>query len=331
MSSIRFSVRCTPTAIINPAGLLTSISFESEGRLSEALAAAAESAAIIAENFDSTPGAAIIVQRNIDVAALRPNPDGTPSAALLKLNALLNERLRAALPALATNDTKLLNAALASTSPQLVSLSVERAHKPAAARAATKSDCKRGFCYRLPVEYTVGAKFFDGTSHENAVFVPNGSDVYSAALNRGAFTKWTNAVTLTNGMPSKYDVNIDGSELEALAALPADIVGGMIAGITKKGQLFDARSTLITAEAGRDAKLEEARLARAERLSAENAMVLDPVNTFAFSAGTPLAGTVQGRVLRRGNEDAADTNTNDSGTRRQSQGNDGTGDTNGAG
>ena len=92
---------------------------------------------------------------------------------------------------------------------------------------------------------------------------------------------------LVNGMLQTYKRTTEGSELEALLSLPADIVGGLIAGITQKGQLFNARSTLLQSEINlleKRGALEDARKERAQRES-----LISGKRLFRFVAGAPKA------------------------------------------
>jgi hypothetical protein len=65
---------------------------------------------------------------------------------------------------------------------------------------------------------------------------------------RGLFTVWDTKAKLANGMLQEYKQTTEGSELEQLAALPANVMGGLIEGVTQKGRLFNARSTTIQSE-----------------------------------------------------------------------------------
>ena len=90
-------------------------------------------------------------------------------------------------------------------------------------------------------------------------------------------------------MLHNYQLTTDGSELERAAALPFEVVGGFIEGITQRGALFDARSTLLEKEI----QLLEKRKEAAQRLAAlsQERRPAGAGTLFSFSAGTPVAGT----------------------------------------
>lgn len=231
---------------INAAGLLEEITYDSDGRIDEALVNLAKSAgALVPQSAPITGGAGAIdvFSEPIDLAALATGPDGTVPEAMRSLNARINRAIASVPPPAKAKSFLARFGGRADT----VTLSVERLAEdpPGGAAGKPAADCSVGFCYRLPVPYRITATFADGTVQSRPVAVPNGSRTYAAALTRGAFTKWTNKVDLDNGMLREYRYATDGSEGERLAALPFEMVGGFIAGLTQQGALFDAQSTTI--------------------------------------------------------------------------------------
>lgn len=246
----KFNITTTPN------GLLTNIDYVSDARLDEALVNLAKSAgAVLRPENQTTPK--VVFSTSIDLAALVG--DGTSLASNAAL-ADLNARIQGALVnAVKGKNTGFLGRA-ASTARPIMTLSVQSPAASASAVAADERDkCRVGFCYRRPIPYSVRATFFDGSEQEKTVEVPNGAPIRAAALNRGLFTKWTNAATLTNGMLTNYTYETDASEAERLALLPFELVGGAIDGLTKQGELWDAASARLTSQQSYEEKVLELR------------------------------------------------------------------------
>ncbi len=282
---------------VNANGLLTTADLKSEGRLDEAVVAAAKSAAFFLESAGVPSDDQRVFVAFIDVERLsQPAPNVGPSP-LDELNAEIEAALRANMALAGPSgwlgaDTHFLNQAKdVDADRKLVTISVARVFSEGVGGPDTSEDCGIGFCYRLPVSYVFTAKFFNDTVNQVTFAVPNGSPIYAAALDRGLFTTWETKTVLSNGMLQSYKRTVLGSELEELLMLPADIVGGLIAGITQKGQLFNARSTLLQSEINLLDKRDALKMARTER---ESAFLANPL--FSFVAGTPKV-TIGGDLI----------------------------------
>lgn len=271
-------------------GLLTTVKFDSEGRLDEALVALARSAGVLfpeSAKLDQA-GEKQVFAAGLDLAELAARDTG----ALARLNGQINAALRASL---GEAESAFLTRASAADGP-IVTLEVARSF-PGAFAGVANEDCGAGFCYRRPVSYTIRAHFFDGTVQETLVSVPNGSPTFAAALKRGAFTKWTNEVTVENGMLVAYKYVTDGSEFERAASLPFELVGGFIEGVTQRGKLFNSRASLIQSEIALARKREERR-EQAGSLLRENTLGAG-ANLFDFRAGARTEETT-GQALQQG-------------------------------
>lgn len=265
---------------VTAAGLLTNANLTSEGRIAQTIVAAARSAALLIERATAFGGGETqIINISIDVAEL-----ASKKTALDELNATINAALRTAL---AGSTKPFLTKASAVQGRNILTISVKRLFPDTTNDADTVTDCSVGLCYRLPVYYVVTAEFFDGTIHQKGFAVPNGSRAYPAAVNRGVFTKWTDKVVLTDGMMFQYGYVTDGSEIEKAVSLPFDVVGGMIEGLTQRGALWNARSTLLESEVSLLEKQANVEDRRAALLAKESTIDTSGDRLFEFVAGEP--------------------------------------------
>jgi hypothetical protein len=250
---------------VTPEGFLTTVNLESDGRLDESLIAAAESAASLFESAARAENRIILFEEMIDPEAVAANP-----AALRDLNF----RLNAALSQMRTKGREARELNALKRHPQPVQVRVERLFRPAAPETVARGaqDCAEGVCYRRLSTYALTLRFADGAQRMVLFGAPNGSPTYVAPVDRGLFTTWKTDLTLQNGVLTGYKIE-SGSELEAAAALPAEMVGAVIQGITKRGQLFNSRATLVEAET----KLVEAQAsARRRTLAAQRESAIQP-------------------------------------------------------
>jgi hypothetical protein len=241
---------------VTPEGFITTIGFESEGRLDEAAVEAAKSAAALFESDARAANRVILFEEMIDPERLATDPAAARE---------LNSRLGFALASMRTAGAKARELNALKRAPQPVAVSVERLYAPAAPDTVARGarDCAEGVCYRRISTYALRLRFADGVQRMVTFGAPNGSPTYVAPIDRGLFTTWKTNLTLQNGVLTAYSVN-SGSELVEAAALPGRMVGGVIAGLTQRGQLFNSRATLIDAET----KLIETRAAAAEKAAA---------------------------------------------------------------
>jgi hypothetical protein len=225
---------------VTPEGFLTSVNLESEGRLDEGLVAAAESAASLFESAARLDNRIILFEEMFDPEAVATIP-----AALRDLNF----RLNAALAQMRTKGREAKDLNALKRAPRPVDVRVERLFSPAPLDAVARGarDCEIGVCYRRLSTYALTLRFADGVQRMVLFGAPNGSPTYVAPVERGLFTTWKTDLALQNGVLTSYKLE-NGSELEAAAALPGEMVGAVIQGITKRGQLFNSRATLIEAE-----------------------------------------------------------------------------------
>lgn len=267
-------------------GLLTTVNLRSDGRLDEAGVALAKSVGVMFESAVATEaGDKTIYETLIDLEALARRHERADDSPLAVLNGEIHRAIDQFFRTSGKAAPKGAYLRSASVSPRpLVNIQVTREFTPPADSAATSDDCAVGFCYRLPVTYLFTASFFDGTFRRTTIAVPNGSPIYAASVSRGAFATWDTKVRLSNGMLESYEQTTEGSELEAALALPANLVGGLIAGITQKGELFNARSTLIDKEIELADKRKELAAKRAEERKTES---LSSKPLFSFTAGAP--------------------------------------------
>ncbi|WP_282604460.1 hypothetical protein [Pelagibius sp. Alg239-R121] len=256
-------------AKVSRTGLLNTLNYESDGRLDEAAQNALKSVGALVAQSQPADGK-LVLSREVDLEALtKPSVSEDLVSEIDILNSEINQAILGAFGSIDREELAekpfLLEAeSLLGQQGSVVALSVVRSFgaDKALDPIDDSSKCSVGFCYRLPVSYTVTARFFDDTIQQTNVYLPNGSPTYAAAVKRGVFTKWSSDVSLHNGMLVDYKYVTDGSEAERLAALPFELVGSFIQGITKQGELFDARSTLIDKKINLDAKKKEAREAK---------------------------------------------------------------------
>ena len=324
---------------VNANGLLETANLKSEGRFDEAVVGAAKSAGIFFENSAKSDGGQQVYVTLIDVEELSAerNDEGGLDDSLNKKLKQLNNAIESALSSTLDQlefakskdsaGSKFLKRAKETKLPR-VRIKVEREFRDSLEQTQDKEardDCAVGFCYRLPVSYVLTASFFDGTVKQVTFAVPNGSRTYAAAINRGLFSTWDTKATLSNGMLKSYMLTTEGSELEELVLLPAEIVGGLIEGITQKGSLFDAQSTRIENEITLLKKRDELKKTREEKLEAENSV--SGRLFFELTAGLAPKRTGQPLIVGKGDEkDIIPSNPN----RRVSPSNKGTGKAGGA-
>jgi hypothetical protein len=272
---------------VTPEGFLTTVNLESDGRLDETLVAAAESAASLFESAARTENRIILFEEMIDPEAVAVNP-----AALRDLNF----RLNAALAQMRTKGREARELNALKRHPRPVEVRVERLFRAAAPDTVARGaqDCAEGVCYRRLSTYALTLRFADGVQRMVLFGAPNGSPTYVAPIDRGLFTTWKTDLTLKDGVLTAYRIE-NGAELEAAAALPAEMVGAMIQGITKRGQLFNSRATLIDAET----KLVEAQASSRRRtLAAQRESAITPGGSMmsvsiGAQAGEPPAPRMQ--------------------------------------
>lgn len=262
-------------------GLLTNITFDSDGRLDETLVNLAKSAGAILRPESSTGSGTIdVLQTNIDLAELA---DGTGTASQPSALDKLNNRINAALrKALRKANSGFLAEAKKSSYPAVL-LSVRRMIGSGTAEGEDRNKCEVGFCYRRPIPYAITAVFFDDTAQEHIVEVPNGAPIRAAQLGRGVFTKWSNTMVLRNGMLTNYKYVTDASESEKLALLPFELTGGLVDGLTRQGELWDAASTRLDKELAYRDKVTEFK-------KRPEASIVKGSTLFSLSAGKPFQG-----------------------------------------
>ncbi|MEO0621298.1 MAG: hypothetical protein AAF183_03655 [Pseudomonadota bacterium] len=270
-------------------GLLNSVELESDGKVDEFIVAATKSAFIFPE---AAADGTVILSRSLDVERLAP-PDGSASPALAELN----DDIADAIAAFTRGDqgkSSFLKDLVATGRPML-EIDVRRSFPEAATADSAEDapvrgeDCRVGFCYRVAVGYEIRARFYDESSYTTSFSVPNGSPIYAVAVNRGAFVKWHTTATLQNGMLTDYKVETDDSEALAFAKLPTEIVGGMVSGLTQRGDLFDARSTALQSriDFGKARSAAEKEAADTAKVQAESSREFGKLFQFA-SVGLPL-------------------------------------------
>lgn len=232
-----------------PNGLLSAVKVTSDGRLDEAAVAAARSLAI-AELAQQSPTAVFSEGIRVDAHDAR-TAEG--AAALAALNARIRGNIRAVSP----------------TDAESFSIDIRRSQPPAGLPGIDPDRCRVGFCYRLPVGYTIRVTY-RGVTHARTVSVPNGSPIYPAALDRGLFTEWVEDIALENGMLKTRTREIRGSELEAVAALPAALVTAYLEALT---DLSTDRRELLEAQLELDrtrAEIDQLRAATPEAVRTDD-------------------------------------------------------------
>lgn len=268
---------------VNDRGLLTSVELTSDGQLDQAIVAAVRSATSLLEAAIVENGRIVVFEEFVDPERLSTDP-----AALRALNA----RLDAAITAMQTarRGADAVNALRAAPEPVRISLRRMFDAPPAPDTAAPRAaDCGSGICYRTLVTYEVTARFADGVQRASMFRAPNGSPTHVAAVERGLFTTWKTTVTLSNGVLTSYKLD-SGSELAAAALLPAEMVGAAVAGLTQRGALFNARTSLI------DSQIRLADKKEAARKAVNEAAITGSAPLLSVTIGTPDARPVTGFV-----------------------------------
>lgn len=315
---------------VNGAGLLTTVTLESDGRVTEILEGAAKSAATLLAEKSQLQGDTVLFQTYVDVSrlAVAARSEATNEAKIEVLNQQINGAVSGFLKRLTSaggdqSNRKFLAEAATEQAP--LTITVERVSNsspgPDDQLAMKPEDCQEGFCYRVPVRYALTVRFFDGTQRTAEFDVPNGSPVYVAKVRRGVFSKVETKATLQNGMLTNYEFNNETSELEEFAKLPVKVagafVGQLIDSITLRGKLFKSEAALARDEiANRKAQADLAKESRALTAQTESALSQNPA-LFQFVAGTDQITALAGRSLFDNDaDDSGDARDSDSKPRR---------------